>query len=72
MQNYPLSNLMQGVERITGCSLTTHQVLFQDKPLQPTRHGKALILRDCRIRKEETLFIQRTGFTLNITNPQVC
>ena len=71
VQSYPVSSLMRNVEVVTGCSLSTHQLFFQDKPLQPTRHGKSLTLRDCRIRKEETLFVQKMGFTLNITNPQV-
>jgi hypothetical protein len=69
--NYAVGSLMRDVEAVTGCSLSDHQLFFQDKPLQAVRHGKSLTLRDCRIRKEETLFINKTGFSLNITNPQV-
>ena len=62
---------MRDVESVTGSTPGTHQLIFQGQPLQSTRHGKRLTLRDCRIRKEETLFLQKMGFTLNITNPQV-
>ena len=66
-----MSSLLRDVEEVTHTSLTSHQLRFQDKPLQAARHGKQLTLRDYRIKKEETLFINKMGFSLDITNPQV-
>lgn len=71
LQSYPVSSLMREVEEITRISLSSYQLHFQDKPLQAVRHGKQLTLRDYRIKKGETLFINKLGFSLDITNPQV-
>ena len=71
-QSYPVSNLMSDVEAATQCRQTDHQLFFKDKPLQAVRHGKQLTLHDCGIKKEETLFVNKLGFYLDITNPQVC
>ena len=73
-QSYLVASLLALVEEATHTNLTgsTYQLQFQNKPLQAVRHGKQLSLRDCRIRKEETLFIHKLGFSLDITNPQVC
>jgi len=49
-----------------------YQLQFQNRPLQAVRHGKNLTLRDYKIKKGETLFIMKHGFSLDITNPQVC
>lgn len=62
---------MRDVEEATHCSLKDYQLHFQEKTLEAVRHGKPLTLRDYRIRKEETLFISKIGFSLDITNPQV-
>ena len=66
-----MSSLMQDVEEVTHVSLTNYQLQFQNTPLQAVRHGKKLTLRDYRIKKGETLFINKLGFSLDITNPQV-
>lgn len=62
---------MQEVEEVTHVSLTNYQLHFQNTPLQAVRHGKQLTLRDYRIKNGETLFINKLGFSLDITNPQV-
>ena len=67
-----MSSLMRDVEEAAQCSLTNHQLLFQNKPLVAVRHGKQLTLRDYRLKKEETLFISKIGFYLDISNPKVC
>ena len=71
VQSYPISSLMRDVEEATHCSLRNYQLHFQEKTLLAVRHGKTLTLRDYRIKKEETLFISKIGFSLDITNPQV-
>ena len=72
VQRYEVGSLLELVRDKVHRNFTDYQLQFQNRPLQAVRHGKTLTLRDYRIKKGETLFIMKHGFSLDITNPKVC
>ena len=59
------------MEKISGLSLDDYQFQFKGKPLEESNHGKKFTLQDHKIDKEDTLFLMKLGFVLNITQPMV-
>ena len=72
LQSYTIAQLRGLVEKTTGQRLDELQ--FQQKEgkvVEECRHGRQLTLQDLGIKKEDTLFLMKVGFVLNITDPQV-
>ena len=69
---YTISQLRGLVERTTRQKLDELQ--FQQKEgkvVEECRHGRQLTLQDSEIKKEDTVFLMKVWFVLNITDPQV-
>ena len=72
IQTYTIAQLRGLVERTTGQRLDELQFQQKDgKVVEECRHGRQLTLQDSGIKKEDTLFLMKVGFVLNITDPQV-
>ena len=72
MQVYLVSALTSLVQAQIKVSLDEYVFQFNGKPVDSVRHGKQMTLGDCSIRDKSTLILMKVGFTLTITNPQVC
>ena len=72
MQMYLISSLTSLVQSQINVNLDDYVFQFNGKPLDSVRHGKQMTLKDCSIKDKSTLILMKVGFTLTITNPQVC
>jgi len=66
-----LLNLRVLVEAATYQRLDNYQFQFQGRLLDENQHGKQLTLGHYNIKAGDTLFLMKTGYSLEITNPQV-
>ena len=71
MQLYTVTALRVLVEGVLGHSLGEYQLHHQGHPVEESRHGRELQLRDLSIKSESTLVLAKMGLLLNITNPKV-
>lgn len=70
-ENFRLTELRALVEAQTGQSLDGFQFQLDGKPLIEISNGKQLVFKDYNIKKEDHIFILKTGHILDIIKPQV-
>ena len=68
---YTMTELRELVQTKCGHSLNNYQFQFNGKPLQESNHGRKVTLQDHNIKKEDTVFLMKLGFDLNIVQPMV-
>ena len=68
---YSVTSLRVLVEKALGHSMADYQLRHQGRPVDESRHGKELLLRDYSIKSDSTLVVTKMGLTLNVTNPKV-
>lgn len=68
---YSVTSLRGLVESAVGHNLSEYQLHHQGKPVEESRHGRNMLLRDYGIKSGSTLIMTKMGLVLNVTNPKV-
>ena len=66
-----MSELRTLVQTKCGRNLASYQFKFNGNPLEESNHGRRLTFQDHGINKEDTVFLMKIGFDLDIVQPQV-
>ena len=66
-----MSGLRGLVEGAVGHSMDEYQFHHLGRPVDETRHGRQMVLKDYGIKNGSTLVLAKTGLKLDVTNPMV-